>query len=270
MNLCKLLYVALFFMPAVSFARPLDIRDYEYLSSGSDSYQYIFRKEQPVKIPFFSIPNNNMAPREDLHPIERPMKEIALEEPQKFRTTHYHTPIAKEVRDGVDILVNATRGGPKISKHDFCVASMEGAIAIERQSGELDHYTFHSSNRKCAPREQNMCIVHRKRPLGCATFRPSKAPLGSRGQALRPYRTVAVGKHSHLKYGDVIYIEEADGALVTMPDGSNVQHDGFFKVGDSGSLPGQKLDIYIGHSYLRRPRAATFTNTQVTVRKVNL
>lgn len=182
-----------------------------------------------------------------------------------YYTTAYHTLLADEVTNGVNILVNAGGVGPKITPADFCKASLEGAIKVHKLNGQNEYYTFRKSSVSCSKSSAAMCRQHRRRKLGCAIFVKTKAPLGSNGRPLEPFRTVAITRRSPFKIGQKIMIKEAVGAQITLPGGQKLTHDGIFSVGDTGSFSPDKIDVYIGETKATFPKLPAFINGKVHI-----
>jgi len=62
---------------------------------------------------------------------------------------------------------------------------------------------------------------------------------------LVPFRSIAVNPKK-IAYGTVLYIPDAVGAKVTLPDGSTAIHDGYFIAADENYYGDTTISIYFG------------------------
>ena len=68
-------------------------------------------------------------------------------------------------------------------------------------------------------------------------------------------RTIAVDPKV-IPYGSTLYIPDARGTEVTLPDGTKVTHDGYFFAADAGGLiKGIHIDVFVGttNPYTKNP-----------------
>jgi 3D (Asp-Asp-Asp) domain-containing protein len=92
---------------------------------------------------------------------------------------------------------------------------------------------------------------------------------------LSPVRTVATDPKV-IPHGTILYIPEARGAEVVMPNGRKIIHDGFFFAGDKGgAIKGNHIDVYIGtfkkapiFPWIKSNETKTFTAFRVLDKKV--
>lgn len=136
---------------------------------------------------------------------------------------------------------------------DFCAAALEGTVMVKDTKGQITVLNFQSYGdssvvncRKCKRFVKSTLDVEKwgsKR-----WFVSTGYGHGVKGYHLIPFRTVAVDPKL-IPYGSVLYIPEARGVPLVLPDGSKVIHDGYFFAGDGGSaIIGNHLDFFIGVS----------------------
>ncbi len=128
---------------------------------------------------------------------------------------------------------------------------MEGTVFIKDSTGKITVLNF-------AKRSENAQVNCRS----CSTYSKSKLNVESWGKVLWkissgfgdgvkdykliPYRTIAVDPKI-IPYGTVIFIPQAKGKMIELPNGTKVMHDGYFFAGDTGSaIKGNHIDIFTG------------------------
>ena len=173
-----------------------------------------------------------------------------LSNPKTLWATWYWTPSYQSTA-GVPLLdVDEKPLGPgprglHLPPESFCRAAVEGAV---RMDGQV--YTFAGIGphklTDCKPYWPTMTQAPYVR------FEPSDTPYGEGvdDYDLVPYRTVAVDE-AQIPLGTVLYIPRARGCLLTLPDGKQVRHDGYFFAGDDGyGVHDNHIDVFLGISRL--------------------
>lgn len=166
-----------------------------------------------------------------------------LQNPKTLWATWYWTPTFPSTQG---IPLRNDRGqtlGPRLPPPDFCRAAVEGAVRV---NGKI--YTWSALGARpqtdCAPYWPQMPQAPYVR------FERSDTPFGGGvgDYNLVPYRTIAVDE-TQIPIGTVLFIPAARGCLLTLPDGRQARHDGYFFAGDDGfGVYGSHIDVYIGVS----------------------
>ena len=171
-----------------------------------------------------------------------------LRNPKTLWATWYWTPSYPST-SGVSLLdVDEKPLGPKttglhLPPESFCQAAVEGAV---RMDGQV--YTFAG----IGPRKLTDCKPYwpTMTQAPYVRFEKSDSPYGEGvdDYDLVPYRTVAVDE-AQIPIGTVLYIPRARGCLLTLPDGKQVHHDGYFFAGDDGyGVHDNHIDVFLGIS----------------------
>lgn len=115
---------------------------------------------------------------------------------------------------------------------------MEGTLIVRKSNGQSVTYKFDGTT---SARQTSCKAYFSKLPesklatLERTRFRLAKRPYGEGADdfVLVPYRTLAVGRET-IDLGTTLYIPNARGANIKLPDGSPTTHDGYFFVADVG------------------------------------
>jgi len=159
--------------------------------------------------------------------------------------TYYYDYPAVERKQGIPIRNRngepLTRG---LSPTDWCRGAIEGTIRITTRSGSrVFNYAGQLANSQVdCSREGGSSET------GRSYFALAKSPYGDgvAGFVLVPYRTIAVDKQV-IPYGTVVFVAQARGAKVILPDGTQLMHDGYFFAADTGSqIKGTHIDVFCG------------------------
>ncbi len=134
---------------------------------------------------------------------------------------------------------------------DFCSAALEGTAFVKDSSGSITVINFAGTgsdtfvNCRC-------CSKYAKSKLAVESWGKTRWTKtigygnGVKNYKLIPYRTIAVDP-SNIAYGTVLYIPNACGDTITLPDGSRIIHDGYFFAGDTGgAIKGTHIDTFTG------------------------
>ncbi len=150
------------------------------------------------------------------------------------------TTSAKAIRD-----LSGRRLGPYLAHRDWCFAAMEGSALVKTQNGRFATYNYAGTSSSY----QVDCGKYFPHRLGGTKFTLAKGAFGDgvKGYKLVPYRTVAVDSSQKIPYGTVLYVAEARGTPIRLPDGTTVKHDGYFFAADTGgAIKGKHIDVFLG------------------------
>lgn len=172
--------------------------------------------------------------------------------------TYYYGQPASESSTGIEIRNLAGEVvGPRISERDWCRGAMEGTLVVTKGDSSIVTYNYEGK----ASTRQTSCRAHfttlsedELAALEKTRFHLARGPYGD-GAAdfvLCPYRTLAVDRKK-IALGTALYIADARGVKVKLPDGSPATHDGYFFAADvGGAIKGVHVDFFIGVS-LKNP-----------------
>lgn len=160
--------------------------------------------------------------------------------------TQYYLETAEDIANGVPLrAINGSALGPKLARKKWCSAAMEGSVKII--SGNLSGKTFNYAG-KTDEYIVDCSEYFDHAPSGRVKFQYARGDYGDGVMTyiLVPYRTIAVDP-KFIAFGSVLYIPQARGVAVEQPDGSTVQHDGYFFAGDTGGLiKNNHIDVFTG------------------------
>ncbi len=152
---------------------------------------------------------------------------------------------------------------------DFCTAALEGTAFISDSTGKMMVINYASTGdtnwvdcRKCKKFQNSKLNVE---SWGRVIWKVSEGfGNGVQSYKLLPFRTIAVDP-TIISYGSVIYIPNAKGDSIQMPNGDIFVHDGYFFAGDTGgAIKKNHIDIFTG-VYEQNPFADfLFSNEKMT------
>lgn len=164
-----------------------------------------------------------------------------LQSPTKLWATWYWTPCYRSQGDVPILDIQEQPFGPHLPPERFCHAAVQGAVRIDGQV-----YTFDELGKTALAD----CRVYRpdmpQAPY--VRFKKSDSPFGEGEEDFRliPYRSVAVDKRV-IPVGSVLYIPQARGIPLYLPDGTKTTHDGYFFAADIGyGVEGTHIDVFLG------------------------
>ncbi|MFA6236413.1 MAG: 3D domain-containing protein [Bacteriovorax sp.] len=203
---------------------------------------------------------------------EAPVKELG--EPLNLWATHYNLP---EFQDGSgDIPLRDSEGvelGPTLGLAEWCRSALEGSVRIMLKNGEERTYNYHTST-ELFP---NDCSSYFPFNIGKTKFRIANGPFGDgiASYQLSPFRTLATDPLL-IPTGTVLYVPDARGALINLPNGKRIVHDGYFFAGDiGGAIKLNHVDVFIGTNenssffpWIRHTSALTFKAYKVIDTKI--
>lgn len=210
----------------------------------------------------------------DFQPENNEAVTFSLPEPTKFGreftpwATNYYVPFATQTTTGAALLdLNGRALGPKITVLDWCKGALEGTIRVLKKDGPTVTYNYAG----VGSYEQIACPdpYSKFEGIGKTRFRVSNTEFGEgiKNYLLVPYRSVATAT-KEFAAGLVIYIPELRGQLITLPNGEQVEHDGYYFTADTGGAlnrhadkPGWQLhlDLFTGND--EKPNLTVITNS---------
>ena len=191
------------------------------------------------------------AAAQDAFPLPPP--DLAAAKHVRLWATHYNVHPAVATTAGTPLLgMDGTAIGPALSPRDWCLAALEGTVAVTTDTGTTTYNYAGKAAEAQADCVQVLALDPAGKPwanaLGRSRFKRSRGPYGE-GTGdfdLVPYRTIAVDP-AILPFGTVLYVPDARGATVTLPDGTPVVHDGYFFAADTGGAIKQThIDVFCG------------------------
>ncbi|MFC1691531.1 3D domain-containing protein [Nanoarchaeota archaeon] len=190
----------------------------------------------------------------------------------KLWATNYNLPQVQNVDGGISLRdMSGNELGPVLSLKDWCDAAMEGSVRVIDSKGSVTYnYAGTSSTNPVDCRKFFDWDVSRTK------FKIANGLFGDGVQnyILVSFRTIAVDKNV-IPFGSVIYIPDARGIEITLPDGRSVTHDGYFFAGDTGGAIKQThIDVFIGvapsnpFSWIKSNENGIFNAYKVTDEKI--
>ena len=164
--------------------------------------------------------------------------------------------------------------GAKLKSCDWCDAAVEGTVYTTDKNGKKITLNYANTGPEQAVDCDASCYKYRNyknKKVGYSLWVPAGGEFGDgvSGYKLVPYRTIAVDK-SVFPIGTLIFIPDAVGVEIVLPDGSKSKHDGYFFAADmGGDIKGDHIDVFLGlhginpFSFVRSNSEKTFTAYQV-------
>jgi 3D (Asp-Asp-Asp) domain-containing protein len=122
---------------------------------------------------------------------------------------------------------------------------MEGSAAIQDPDGSTTTYNYAGTT----DADIVDCSQYFRHDVSRTKFRKANGIYGDGVKSFKlvPYRSVAVDSDEHIPFGSILYIPDARGVKVQLPDGSMAQHDGYFFAADTGgAIKGDHIDVFLG------------------------
>ncbi|MDR1861173.1 MAG: hypothetical protein LBR06_09670 [Bacteroidales bacterium] len=183
--------------------------------------------------------------------------------------TRYHIVQAAYAADGICLRdKDGHDTGARLSLCDWCDAALCGTVAttdslgaplILSFAGKSD--TIQADCEKCEKFEN-----YRNKGIRYSLWAPVKGRYGNgaMGMKLVPYRSIAVDR-TQIPIGSILFIPDAVGTEITLPDGSISKHDGYFIAADTGgSIRSNQIDVFTGFctrnpfAFVQSDRTKTF------------
>jgi len=165
--------------------------------------------------------------------------------------TQYYIHEAKYSNNGINLKdLNENPTGAKIDLCDWCDAAVEGTIYTTDSVGNqlILNYGGKSKNEQVDCSKCKKYSNYKNKGIRYALWYKAKGKYGDgvNGYKLIPYRTIAVDT-TLIPIGTVIYIPEAEGKEITLPDGTKSIHDGYFFAADiGGDIKKNHIDVFTG------------------------
>jgi 3D (Asp-Asp-Asp) domain-containing protein len=147
--------------------------------------------------------------------------------------------------------VNGKNIGMYADTCDFCEASLEGTAFITDSLGNIIVLNYAETGSKTFV-DCRKCAKYTKSKLKVDSWGKTRWVVskeygdGVKNYKLIPYRTIAVDEN-FIPYGTVIYIPQAKGDTIELPNKVKVVHDGYFFAGDTGgAIKNNHIDIFTG------------------------
>ncbi len=167
--------------------------------------------------------------------------------------THYYVYAAKAAQSGVEMIdAKGKRLGVALDEKDWCLGGIEGTFVITLPDGQRRTYNYAGA---VGPKQAD-CAKFFSKPAKWVTalnkqtyaLTPHAYGTGAHGIKLVPFRTIAVDP-SLIPLRSVVFIPDAVGTPIPLPDGGTAKHDGYFLAGDTGGAIRQEhLDLFTGTS----------------------
>lgn len=185
--------------------------------------------------------------------------------------TYYYVPEVRHAGDGFALRDMSDQVlGAKLSRRDWCEAAMQGTVFVTLADGASVTFNYAGTRKNV---EVDCKPVYPKHPaIGRSRYVTATGPYGDgvRDMVLIPYRTLAVDPDT-IPFGSLVYIEAARGTQLTLPDGSEAVHDGYFFAADrGGAIKETHIDVFVGmgkqnpFAFVKSKSSATFAARVLT------
>ena len=160
--------------------------------------------------------------------------------------TYYYVPQVDHRDDGHPLHTMDDVLLARLGRIDWCEAAMQGTVLVALPGGDSVTYNYAGIRDDvqvdCTP-------VYPKHPaIGRTRFAAAVGPWGDgvNDMILLPYRSIAVDPKT-VAFGTAIYVPAARGTAITLPDGTQTMHDGWFYAADrGGAIKGTHVDVFVG------------------------
>jgi 3D (Asp-Asp-Asp) domain-containing protein len=165
--------------------------------------------------------------------------------------TQYYIHEVKYSKTGIELKdLNEKAIGVKIELCDWCEAAVEGTIYTTDSIGNplTLNYGGKSKTEQVDCSKCKKYSNYKNTGIRYALWYKAKGKFGDgvNGFKLIPYRTIAVDK-TKIPIGTVIFIPNAVGIEILLPDGSKSFHDGYFFAADvGGDIKLNHIDVFTG------------------------
>lgn len=173
-------------------------------------------------------------------------------EKRSLWSTFYYVHEAKYAENGLPLNdANGNPTGVKLANCDWCDAAIEGTVRTFDKTGKTVtlNYAKTGTEQKCDC--QATCgkyANYKNKKIGYTLWAAARGEFGDgvAGYKLVPFRTIAVDK-TFIPIGSLIFIPQAVGVEVTLPNGDTSKHDGYFFAADvGGGIKTNHIDIFFG------------------------
>jgi len=177
--------------------------------------------------------------------------EVPFYDEMELWATQYYIHEAKYANNGIilkDLDENPT--GAKIDLCDWCGAAVEGTIYTTDSIGNqlILNYGGKSKTEQVDCSKCGKYLNYKNKGIRYTLWYKAKGKYGDgvKDYKLVPYRTIAVDT-TLIPIGTVIYIPEAKGKEIALPDRSKSIHDGYFFAADiGGDIKKNHIDVFTG------------------------
>jgi 3D (Asp-Asp-Asp) domain-containing protein len=167
--------------------------------------------------------------------------------------TQYYIPEFSSAGTIPIVYANGEWSGLYADTCDFCTASLEGTAYVRDSLGNIHVINFARTGDRsfvdCRTCKKYAGSTLKVENWGKALWNKSAGfGDGVKNYFLVPFRTIAVDQTA-IPYGSVIFIPAAKGKLVSLPNGKQATHDGYFFAGDTGgAIKKNHIDVFTGIS----------------------
>ncbi len=174
-----------------------------------------------------------------------------LAEKSRLWGTYYYIKSVTPVSDGVTVRdMDGKSLGIQLTRKAWCLAGVEGTLAYKNDDREwvVLNYKGKKGESQTSCDGFTSLSPAKVRALEKVRWGTPKGKYGdgAGGYILSPMRTLAVDR-SVIPLGTAIYIPQARGVRVSLPDGTRPVHDGYFFAGDvGGAIAGSHVDFFLG------------------------
>ena len=163
--------------------------------------------------------------------------------------TYYYLPEIKEDSGSYPLRdITGLELGPTLTLKHWCDTAMEGSVKINYKNGDVKTLNYAGVSNDYFVDCKSIFPKHTG--IGKTKFREAHGIYGDGidDYILSPYRSLATDL-DYIKPGTVLYVPKARGALIKLPSGRVINHDGYFFAADKGgAIKGNHVDVYIGNS----------------------
>lgn len=182
--------------------------------------------------------------------------------------TYYNLAQADEVSSGTALRdIDGNSLGVHLTHRAWCNAALQGTVHIMMLDGSRKTYGHAGKTTVSYVDCSSYYSDSIAEKIGKNKFilKDSLFGSGARGSVV-PFRSIAVDQTGDpIPYHSVVYIPDARGVTVTLPDGSSQVHDGYFYAIDTGSaIHNDHIDVYHGFanstpfSFIKGSSSSTF------------
>lgn len=177
---------------------------------------------------------------------------LVAENKLELWSTFYYVHEAKYAENGLPL--NDKNGDPtgvRLANCDWCDAAIEGTVRTFDKNGKTVtlNYATTSTTQQCdcqatCPKYAN----YKNKKIGYTLWALARGEYGDgvSGYKLVPFRTIAVDR-SYIPIGTLVFIPQAVGVVVTLPNGDTAKHDGYFFAADvGGDIKTNHIDTFFG------------------------
>jgi len=179
----------------------------------------------------------------------KPPKDLTKLSPLTINATCYNIPLLENGSGSYELLSKSSSIFGSVNDRGWCKCAEQGSCMLKSGSkmiGLKSKYNIVKNKTTAGKYEGDCSKIYDPKHYGRiwkATF--AEGSLYGEGDYLPlvPFRSVGVGRK--IPYGTVLYVPDAVGTKITLPDGSTAIHDGYFIAADKGYAD-NTISIYVG------------------------